>query len=102
MEKVWNENKEVIIKDIQQGLEEELLEVCEKENWIKRQSFIKKMKEKNEGLYGDKDLISELNRKYGVDDIVFNNKIILYKIKMKVKNEISLECEGEEENQVYT
>ena len=93
MEKVWAENREGLVKEIQTETEEALLKVCEQERSIQMESQIEGLRKKNLDLTEDKQQILEFGKKLGVDDVVFNNKVVLFKVKMKVKPFVNFEEE---------
>jgi hypothetical protein len=91
MNKVWSENKDKLIAELGGQIIDPLIAVLENEGQYRFESEMEVSKEKNLKRVEDKDIIMKFNKKFGVDDVIFNNKNVLFKIDMKVKDDVELE-----------
>lgn len=101
MEKVWNEGKEIVILILDSQFKETLENLLNEESGIRKKAFLETREKWNNQLIRDKNQILELHRKFGVEDVVFNNKTVIYKIKMKVKEDEALVKFEEQGKQMY-
>ena len=101
MEKVWNEGKEIVILILDSQFKETLENLLNEESGIRKKAFLETREKWNNQLIRDKNQILELHRKFGVEDVVFNNKTVIYKIKMKVKEDEALVKFEEHGKQMY-
>jgi hypothetical protein len=97
MTKVWNENKEKVIFELEYKFKEPLMSIFENQEKFRFKNEVEELIRKNNNLIEDKEVIMNFNKKLGVDDIIFNNKNVLFKIDMHIKPDIVLKPVSEED-----
>ena len=95
MKKVWAEHKEKLVSDTELKMMEDLTQVAEREGLMRLDREFGEHREDNCNLNRDKVAIWEINKKLGVDDVTFNNKVILHQIDMHLKAGVELEGCGQ-------
>lgn len=85
MKKVWTEHKEKLVADAELKMTEDLSEMADREEQIRLDWRVENYRARNCDLAKDKEAILEFHKKLGVDDVTFNNKVVLHQVDMHLK-----------------